>query len=42
MAKNMMEMRYKDIQQQLSSFEITFGSGGRSGIPNEWVIGNVG
>ena len=42
MTKNMMEMRFKDIQQQLSSFEITFGSGGRSGIPNQWVIGNAG
>jgi hypothetical protein len=39
MAKNMMEMRYKDIQAQLASFDLSFGSGGRSGIPNEWLVG---
>jgi hypothetical protein len=39
MAKNMMEMRYKDILAQFASHEISFGSGGRSGIPNEWLVG---
>jgi hypothetical protein len=34
-AKGMMEMRYKDIQDQLASQEIKFG-GGRSGVPSTW------
>jgi hypothetical protein len=37
-AKNMMEMRYRDIQSQLASFDINFGPGGRSGIPDEWLV----
>ena len=41
-AKNMMEMRYRDITAQFASFDITFGSGGRSGIPNEWLVGVPG
>lgn len=34
-AKNMMEMRYKDIQSQLASHEILF-SPGNTGIPDQW------
>jgi len=35
MAKNMMEMRYKDIQGQFASQEIHFGDS-RGGIPTSW------
>lgn len=41
-AKNMMEMRYKDIQAQFASMDLHFTTGGRSGIPNEWLMGTPG
>jgi hypothetical protein len=35
--KNMMEMRYRDIQAQFASHEVSFGFS-RGGIPDQWMI----
>jgi hypothetical protein len=37
-AKNMMEMRYRDIQSQFASFDIEFSGSGYSGIPDQWLV----
>jgi hypothetical protein len=36
-AKNMMEMRYKDIQAQFASLDVSFGSD-PGGIPDQWLV----